>query len=113
MRQPVLDYHQPSQKEAIDRATRRGMRVAAFLFRTGARGGAVAQVCTVFIFGMLARSPANVALIFWRREALDVTVMSALWLLFPGQTSRWQPALFLALNGFGCAIAMLLPVLNS
>jgi hypothetical protein len=112
MQQQVLDYGRPSQGEAFARAARPVLRAAVFLFRTGSRGGAIAQVCIWFVWISVPRSPANVAQVFWRREALAATLFSLLWLLCVGRGERLQPALFLIANGLGCAIIHLLPILN-
>ncbi len=112
MQQQVLDYGTASQGEAFARAVRRLLKAATLLSRIGARGGALGQVCIWFVWSSLARPPANVALVFWRREALAATLISLLWLLCAGKGERRQPALFLAANGVGCAFTHLWPILN-
>ena len=113
MQQPVLEYGREPRGGTVVHLARLALAAANFVFRTGSRAGAIAQVCAWFAWISLPRSPANVAHVFWRQEALAATAFSLLWLASAGNGKRRQPAMFLTANGLGCAFAQLLPILNS
>ena len=113
MQQQVLDYHQPLPGEAYIQIGGPALRATCAVLRTGARAGAIGQLCIAFaVFVMLSREPMNVGIHFWRKEAMVATVFSLMWLACSCSRGRRQALAILVANALGCGFSLLLPTLN-
>ena len=103
MQQQVLDHHDPLPRE----------EGACAVPRIASRAGAVGQICiAIAALAVLSREPRNVAIIFWRQEAMVATVASLFWVACAWNSGRRQAVAFLAANALAWGFSLLLPILN-
>jgi hypothetical protein len=113
MRQ-ILDHLGPAREDADGKPPARAARFFAALLRIASRAGAVAQLClAVLAWSVLAREQGNLAILFWRREALIAALVSVYWLTVATGAERRQAAVFVVVNGVGWVLAILSPTLVS